>query len=171
MAAVIGLDVDAEELDRLDLEAGFLEELPAEPVGGILGLLEEAARKVPVAPARLERTPGEEDAAVPLEDPLDAGDRVRPVALAAPLAAKVIPRTGETPAAARAEAPAVECAQLESSASTSSASCGQASIAQLPKARSVRTPSATPAAGSTHRNVPLRPKCPNVSGLQLAPVQ
>ena len=34
--------------------------------------------------------------------------------------------------------------------------------AQAPNGRSVRHASASPASGSTHRNVPLRPKCPNV---------
>ena len=37
---------------------------------------------------------------------------------------------------------------------------GHASAAQSPNARSVRQPRATFASGSTHRNVPLRPKCP-----------
>ena len=48
------------------------------------------------------------------------------------------------------------------SASTASESLGQASAAQSPNSRSVRQPSATPGSGSTQRNVPLRPKWPNV---------
>ena len=68
--------------------------------------------------------------------------------------------------ASRAEAPRAEVGHgndpREDSASTASASRGHASIAQSPKSRSVRQASARPGAGSTQRNVPLRPKCPNV---------
>ncbi|MFD0330712.1 pirin family protein [Streptacidiphilus monticola] len=47
----------------------------------------------------------------------------------------------------------------------------QRSAAQGPKSRSVRTTHAAPAAGSTHRKVPLWPKWPNVPGLLEVPVQ
>ena len=57
------------------------------------------------------------------------------------------------------------------SASTASASRGHASFAQSPKSRSVRHASAIPTSGSTQRNVPLRPKWPNVRGELRAPVQ
>ena len=53
--------------------------------------------------------------------------------------------------------------RAHSAASTPSVQSGQASIAQGPKSRSVSTTAAAPASGSTHRNVPDCPKCPNVA--------
>src|SRR5207244_7304660 len=47
-------------------------------------------------------------------------------------------------------------------ASTSSESFGHAWRAQSSNSRSVRSAQASPASGSTHRNVPLPPKWPNV---------
>src|SRR5580765_3571190 len=41
---------------------------------------------------------------------------------------------------------------------------GHASFAQSPNSRSVSTPHATPASGSTQRNVPAAPKWPKVRG-------
>ena len=58
-----------------------------------------------------------------------------------------------------------------SSDRTASDRRGHASAAQSPNARSVRHASAIPASGSTQRNVPLRPKWPNVRGELRAPVQ
>src|SRR5690606_5329989 len=50
-------------------------------------------------------------------------------------------------------------------------SAGHRSYAQLPKLRSVSTTSARATAGSTHKNVPDWPKCPNVRGELADPVQ
>ena len=47
MAVVVWLDVDPQELNRLDLEPGLLTELAAEPVERVLGLVEKASRKIP----------------------------------------------------------------------------------------------------------------------------
>src|SRR5207244_5532402 len=59
----------------------------------------------------------------------------------------------------------------ENSARTASERRGHASFAQSPKSRSVRTPRATFASGSTHTNVPLPPKWPNVREELREPVQ
>ena len=66
------------QLDRLDVESRLLAELAAQAVERRLGLVEEAARQVPVAAPRLERAACEQHPAVALEDALDAGDRVAP---------------------------------------------------------------------------------------------
>ena len=83
MPAAVRLDVDAQQLDRLDLEPRLLPELAAQPVGRALRLVQEAAGEVPEATPRLASAAGEQHAAVALEDPLHARDRVRPVLLAA----------------------------------------------------------------------------------------
>src|SRR5207302_8301894 len=56
-------------------------------------------------------------------------------------------------------------------ATTSSDRAGQASAAQGPKSRLVTQAQASPAPGSTHRNVPDRPKWPKVRGELRRPVQ
>src|SRR3954454_22253028 len=58
-----------------------------------------------------------------------------------------------------------------SSARTASLETGHASFAQSPNGRSVSTPHATPASGSTQRKVPLAPKCPKVRSELREPVQ
>src|ERR671918_1078270 len=55
--------------------------------------------------------------------------------------------------------------------STASEKGGHASSAQGPNSRSAIAAAPIPATGSTHRNAPDPPKCPNVSGEFLAPVQ
>src|SRR4029079_6661243 len=60
------------------------------------------------------------------------------------------------------------------SASTASLNAGhsaRAASAQSSKGRSVRARLATPTAGSTHAKVPAPPKCPNVDGEFVVPVQ
>src|SRR5271165_800497 len=57
------------------------------------------------------------------------------------------------------------------SANTASASAGQARDAQTPNGRSATPQHSTEATGSTHRNEPLCPKCPNVAGEFEGPVQ
>ena len=57
------------------------------------------------------------------------------------------------------------------SASTASLKRGHASVAQSPNSLSVSTPHASPASGSTQRNVPAAPKWPNVLAELRAPVQ
>jgi len=52
VAPCVRFDVDAQELDRLDLETGFLQELAAQTLRRGLGLVEEPARQVPVAATR-----------------------------------------------------------------------------------------------------------------------
>jgi hypothetical protein len=108
MPTVVGLDLDAHQLDGLDLEPGLLAELAAQAVHRRLGLIEDAARQVPVTTARLICPAREQDATVALEDALHARDRVRPVTLAAGCAHKMIPGPGEFSAAAGTEAPVVQ---------------------------------------------------------------
>ena len=132
--------------------------------------------QIPVAAPRLDRALREQHAAVALEHALHRRRRVRPVLRAAAGQPRwPCSRAARARAAAGAEAPAVEerpRGSLDRAASsTASASRGHASFAQSPKSRSVRHASARPASGSTQRNVPLRPKCPNVRGELRAPVQ
>src|SRR5581483_8035216 len=70
-------------------------------------LLDEAAGQVPVAEPRLDAAPREQHAAVALDQALDGGQRVRPIALAAHRAAKGAFVGRQVAAATRAEAPAV----------------------------------------------------------------
>ena len=74
----------------------------------MLGFLQEPARQIPVALARLDRTTGEQDPPVAFEDALCRRDRVRPVGLGALLAGEVAARPSEAPTAAGTEPPAVE---------------------------------------------------------------
>ena len=53
---------NAQELDRLDLEAGFLDQLPLDRVQRMLGLVHEPSRQVPAALVGLERPAPEKDA-------------------------------------------------------------------------------------------------------------
>ena len=108
VAAGVWLDVDAEQPDRLDLEARLLQELAAQPVGGALRLVQEAAWEIPEAAPRLSAAASQEHPAVAFEDPLDPGNRIRPVLLTAVRAAQVVLHGSEAAAAARTEAPVVE---------------------------------------------------------------
>lgn len=108
MAVCIRLDVDPQQRNRVDLETGLLEKLAPQPVGGALRLVQEAAGKIPETPARLEGATSEQHAAVPFQNTLHGGDRVRPVLPATPRAAQVILGRGELAAATGAEAPIVE---------------------------------------------------------------
>lgn len=105
--SVVRLDVDSHELDGLDLEPGLLEELTAKSGDRVLGLAEEATGEVPVAAPRLERAAREQHTAVPLEDALHPGDRVRPVPRAAGRAHEMILRGVQLAAAPGTEAPVV----------------------------------------------------------------
>src|SRR5437762_9316198 len=58
-----------------------------------------------------------------------------------------------------------------SEVSTESENRGHASSAHEPKSRSHRHASPSPGSGSTHRKLPLPPKCPNVRGEFRVPVQ
>ena len=64
----VRLHPDAEELDRLDLEAGLLAQLAAERVERVLVLLEEAAGNVPAGRARVVAAASEQHAAVALDE-------------------------------------------------------------------------------------------------------
>jgi 3-oxoadipate enol-lactonase len=108
VTAGVRLDVDAHELDRLDLEPRLLAKLAAERVDGVFGLVHETTREIPVTTTRLVAAAREQHAPVALEDALHAGDRVRPVALTARRAREMILGEVELSAAAGAEAPVVE---------------------------------------------------------------
>jgi hypothetical protein len=56
----------------------------------MLGFVHEAARQVPMTLARIVRAPREEHVPVALENALHAGDRVRPVPLAARGASEMV---------------------------------------------------------------------------------
>jgi hypothetical protein len=106
--AVVRLDVDAHQLDGLDLQARLLTKLASEPVDRVLGLVDEAAREIPVALARVVCAAREQDAPVALEDALHARDRVRPVPLATRRAREMVLGVVEFSATAGTEAPVVE---------------------------------------------------------------
>src|SRR5690606_26386793 len=61
--------------------------------------------------------------------------------------------------------------RLPCSASTAADRADHSGGAQSPNSRSVSTAHATPASGSTHRNVPDPPKCPKVRGEPSGAVQ
>ena len=108
MAVVIGLDVDPQELNRLDLEPGLLTELAPEPVVRVLGLVEKASRKIPVTLAWVVRAARQQHASVAFEDALYARERVAPVPAVTVLAREMVRLLGEVSATAGTEAPVVE---------------------------------------------------------------
>src|SRR5512133_470858 len=68
----------AEELERLDLDAGLLTQLPAHAVERVLLLVEEPAREVPFALERLDSPPGEQNTPLAVEaDGAGGGLRAR----------------------------------------------------------------------------------------------
>ena len=105
---VAGLDPDADERLRLDLEPGLLAQLADEGVARVLVLLEKPSGQVPEPEARLERAASQEQAAVPLDERLDRGRRVRPDDMPARRAGEVVDEVAALDAAARTEPPAVE---------------------------------------------------------------
>src|SRR5438105_13828147 len=56
-AAVVRLEPEAEEVDRLDFERGLLADLATQCVDWMLVLVQEAAGEIPAAGARIERAP------------------------------------------------------------------------------------------------------------------
>ena len=110
MPAAIRLDVDAQQPDRLDLEPRLLAELAPQPIRRALRLVQEATGEVPEVTPRLTSAAGEQHAAVALQDPLHARDRVGPELLATVRTDQVVLDRSEIAAAAGTEAPVVECA-------------------------------------------------------------
>ena len=92
----------------LQLEPGFLAQLPVKGVERMLVLVDEPAGEVPEPRGRIVCTPAEQHAAVTLDDSLRAGDRVRVERSAALLAHSLAGLVPERPRAQRAEAPAIE---------------------------------------------------------------
>ena len=107
MPPAVRLDIDAHQLDGLDIEPRLLAELAAQPVDRILGLVEEAAGQVPEAEPRLVRATGEQHLPIAFEDALHAGDRIRPVAVTARRTCEMLLDEVEFSAAAGTEAPVV----------------------------------------------------------------
>ena len=105
---MVGLQPDAEELGRLDREPGLLAELAAERVERVLGFLDESARYVPEPGAGIVAAASEQNAPVPLDERLGAGNRIRPDCVAAPRARRLAALDSEIARAARAVPPAVE---------------------------------------------------------------
>src|SRR6187431_2887466 len=58
----VAVDPDSEELERLDGDAGFLPQLPADAVERMLLLVEEPAGEVPLALERIDRPTREQEA-------------------------------------------------------------------------------------------------------------
>src|SRR5579862_8052864 len=104
----VGLEMRPEPLAGDDLEARLLAELSCETGNRFLALGEEAAWKIPVAEARLDRASREQDLPVALQQPLDRGRRVRVVDRPARRTLGAAGRKLEVGAAARTEPPAVE---------------------------------------------------------------
>ena len=77
-AAVVRLEPEAEEVQRLDLEPGLFAHLAEQTVEGQFVLVQEPAGEIPLALAGIEGTPAEEHAPAPVEaHGLDARDGVR----------------------------------------------------------------------------------------------
>lgn len=107
-ALVARLHPDADELLRLDDEAGLLAQLPDERVERMLVLFEEAAREVPLPNARVVGAPSKQQSAVPLHQGLYAGHRIGPDDVAAPRTGEVVAVVLALHTAPGANAPAVE---------------------------------------------------------------
>jgi hypothetical protein len=130
--AVVRLEPEAEEVERLDLERGLLSNFPPQRVQRMLVLVQEPAGQVPKPLARIEGAAPEEDAAVLVEaDGLGARDRVRIGDVAAGPALNPVVELLDSLAADGAEAPTVECAHGPDNMSPRAAGATQHELSRI----------------------------------------
>jgi hypothetical protein len=107
--AVVGLEPEAEEIDRLDLESCLFTNLPTQAVERMLVLVEKPAGQIPEAFPGIEGATPQEHATLLVEaDRLCAGNGVRVTDVAAGPALGTVLDLVDSLAADRTEAPGVE---------------------------------------------------------------
>jgi len=108
-SAAVGLEPEAEEFERLDLERRLLANLAPQPVHRMLVLVQEAPGKVPAPRSWLDGPPPEQYAAPPVETHgLRAGNGVRVPDVAASRALGAVLNLLDSLAANGTEAPVVQ---------------------------------------------------------------
>jgi hypothetical protein len=112
--AVVRLEPEAEELERLDLERGLLSNLSPERVEWMFVLVQEASGQVPETLPGIEGPPSEEDAPARVEtDGFGAGDCIRVGDVPARCAFRAVFDLLDSLAAHWTEPPGVECTHGE----------------------------------------------------------
>lgn len=131
-AAVVRLEPDAQELDRLDLERRLLPHFAPKSVDGMFVLVEEASREIPAAGAGIEGAAAEQHASLLVEaDRLGAGNGVRVADEAARTALGAVIDLLDSLAANGTEAPVVQSTHAENHMSPRAAGATQHELSRI----------------------------------------
>jgi len=131
-AAVVRLQPESQEVDRLDLERRLLAQLAAERVQWVLVFVEEPSGQVPPAGTGIECTSAEQNAAALVEaHRLGTGDRVRIADEAARAAFGAVLILLDSLAADGTETPAVEGTHAEDNMSPRAAGATQHELSRI----------------------------------------